>query len=341
MKTILSYDESGYKGTYEYRSDPDHTHKPDGQGWYLTGHGWARGSNHNTGHEPSRVIKNEQKTTPSAQHCAKILKGSKDANTFVASGMQLCHTASREVFAQNGDHRSNCQNFDDLIYGFADKNKPSVAPTLSTLMGYIFGLSPDFRNEGKPIHKYDQDEVEQAKKYIAGEQEIIRMTGLVDEDDTITLFRNTDETQISTGYSKSEIDTPYRGNNIESWTTNPGLKYYDEKGKKAKRKTKIMAKVPLSACIASCIGREKRPFMYKHTGECEVMVCGAFVKQIFVVGNAKDGIQEDGVRDDYLRKVQSNMQRFSAQHKNKKASVYSTSFDNARINRIARNIVNG
>jgi len=42
-----------------------------------------------------------------------------------------------------------------------------------------------------------------------------------------------------------------------------------------------------------------------------------------------------------LKKSQSNMQRFSAQHKNKKASVYPDSFDNARINRIARKIVNG
>ena len=167
------------------------------------------------------------------------------------------------------------------------------------------------------------------------------MTGLVNEDDTITLFRNTDNNQISSRYSNSEIDTPYKGNNIESWTTNPGLTYYDSKEEKVKNKTKIMAKVPLSACIASCVGREDRPFKYYDHCECEVMVCGAFIRNYMIVGDAKHGIKEKNILDDYLKKSQSNMKRFSAQHKNKKASVYSTSFDNARINRIARKIVNG
>lgn len=339
MKDITSYDESGYKGKYEYVHDPQHKNKPSGEGWYLTDNGWARGSNKDIGgeHEPSKVIKNESKTIPSQAHCKKIERSSRDVNTFVASGMTHCFSASDEVISQNGNHRKDCKDFDDLIYGFADANKAKVSPILSAMTGYIYHLSPDYRNEGKPIPDYNDDEIKKAKRYIAGEQEILRMTGLVNEDDTITLFRNTDDKQILTQKSKYEIDTPYRGNNIESWSTNPGLKHSDDD----KLKKKIMAKVPLSACIASCVGRRERPFMFRDRGECEVMVCGAFVKTVYVVGDSKNGIKEKSVRDDYFGKSQSNMQRFSAQHKNKKASVYASSFDNDKINRIARNIVNG
>ncbi len=339
MNTVLSYDESGYKGKYEYIHDPQHKNKPSGEGWYLTDNGWARGSNKDSGgeHEPSKVIKNETRTIPSQEHCKKIERSSKDINTFVASGMTNCFSAADEVISQNENHRSSCKDFDDLIYGFADANKAKVSPILSAMTGYIYHLSPDFRNEGKPIPDYNDDEIKKAKRYIAGEQEILRMTGLVNEDDTITLFRNTDDKQIRAKNTKSPTDISYRGNNIESWSTNPSLKHSDDD----KLKKKIMAKVPLSACIASCIGRRVKPFMFRNKGECEVMVCGAFVKKIFIVGDSKKGVKNKSVRDDYLKKSQSNMQRFSAQHKNKKASVYSTSFDNARINRIARKIVNG
>ena len=45
MKNRLSYDESGYKGEYEYVPDKEHKNKPQGDGWYFTNNGWARGSN--------------------------------------------------------------------------------------------------------------------------------------------------------------------------------------------------------------------------------------------------------------------------------------------------------
>lgn len=330
MKNRLSYDESGYKGEYEYKPDKEHKNKPTGEGWYLTDNGWARGSNKNSGgkHEPSKVIKNTQRTIPSIEHCDKIKRSSRDVNSFVASGMTNCYSAADEVIAQNGNHRKECKKFDDLIYGFADMNKPRVAPMLSSIMAYIYHLSPDFRNK-KNIPNYNKDEIKQAQKYIAGEQEIIKMTGLVNEDDTITLFRNTDEKQILS--SDLGMDIPYKGNNIESWSTNPGLKYADD-NKRAKKK--IMAKVPLSACIASCIGRRDKPFMFRDRGECEIMVCGAFIRNALVVGDSKNGISKPAIRDDYFQRVQSNMQRFSNHHKKKEASI-----SNAKINKIAKRIV--
>ena len=183
----------------------------------------------------------------------------------------------------------------------------------------------------KPSHApdYNDDEIKKAKRYIAGEQEILRMTGLVNEDDTITLFRNTDDKQILSKNTQSPTDISYRGNNIESWSTNPGLKHSDDD----KPKKKIMAKVPLSACVASCVGRREKPFMFRQRGECEVMVCGAFVKKIFIVGDSKKGVKNQNLRNKYLKDVQDNMQRFANQHKAKKASTR-----NARINRIAKRI---
>lgn len=41
MNTVLSYDESDYKGKYEYIHDPQHKHNPSGEGWYLTDNGWV------------------------------------------------------------------------------------------------------------------------------------------------------------------------------------------------------------------------------------------------------------------------------------------------------------
>ena len=50
MRFKYSYNESWYKGRYEYVSDKNHTkwNKLKGEGWYLTPLGWARGSSSKT-----------------------------------------------------------------------------------------------------------------------------------------------------------------------------------------------------------------------------------------------------------------------------------------------------
>ena len=64
---ILSYDESEYHGEYEYKSRNQYPQEPEGEGWYLTRHGWARGSNAKDGgtHIPTKIIKNPQDVVPS------------------------------------------------------------------------------------------------------------------------------------------------------------------------------------------------------------------------------------------------------------------------------------
>ena len=91
MNSILSYDESGYNGEYEYKSREQYPQKPEGEGWYLTQHGWARGSNAQDGgtHIPTKITKNPQNVIPSFQHCSEIAKSSKDINTFFASGLRV------------------------------------------------------------------------------------------------------------------------------------------------------------------------------------------------------------------------------------------------------------
>ncbi len=315
MRHIVAYDESGYTGEYEYRYDPTHSNRPKGGGWYLTRHGWARGSSRTRGHIPSNPIKTPSVVKASPEHRMKIARCSKSINTFVSSGVANCFSASDEVVRQLGDHRNSFREIDDLILGYADREKPKVSHHLSAIMGYLFHLSPDFRNDRKPIPKYCEETVSQMMKYIANEQEIIRMSGLVNEDDTITLFRNTDNTQFrANGYGSSD-NISYRGNNFESWSTNPGLKFTPD----GTRKSKVMARVPLHACIASCIGRRERPFMFKHRGECEVMVCAAFIRNVTYVGDSY-GIKLPHVRETYLEEARSNMQRFTGRDDDRKAS---------------------
>ena len=68
-----------YDGPYEQKYDPEHKKKPKGPGWRKIESGWARGSNKNSGgeHEPSKVIKNTQRTIPSIEHCNKIKRSSR------------------------------------------------------------------------------------------------------------------------------------------------------------------------------------------------------------------------------------------------------------------------
>ena len=334
MNSILSYDESGYNGKYEYKSRDEYPQEPEGEGWYLTQHGWARGSNAKDGgtHIPTKIIKNPQDVILNSQHCCKIARSSRDINAFVASGITNCFSASNIVIEQKEDHRNNYRKFDDMIVGFADAKKPQYAPSLSTIMAMIFHLSLDFRCKNKSISNFDEDFIESVKKYIANEQEIIRMTGLLNDDDTITLFRNTDATQLY-GNSQIGLFSKYKGNNFESWSTNPGLKFADS----STPKVKVMAKVPLYACIASCIGRKERPFMFKDRGECEIMACGAFVQNATIVGDLS-GIRIENFRDEYLSKCQSNMKVFSNQLNQENSRITSNVLAE-RFARITRNIL--
>lgn len=334
MNSILSYDESEYNGKYEYKSRKQYAQEPKGEGWYLTQHGWARGSNAQNGgtHIPTKIIKNPQDVVPSLQHCYKIDRSSRDINAFVASGITNCFSASNIVIEQKGNHRDKYRKFDDMIVGFADAEKTKYAADLSAIMAMIFHLSLDFRCKNKSISNFDEDFIESVKKYIANEQEIIRMTGLLNDDDTITLFRNTDATQLY-GNSQIGLFSKYKGNNFESWSTNPGLKFADSNTPKVK----VMSKVPLHACIASCIGRKKRSFMFKDKGECEIMVCGAFVQNITIVGDLS-GIRIENFRGEYLSKCQSNMKEFSNQL-NQDNDKITSSVLAARLDRITQNIL--
>ena len=159
------------------------------------------------------------------------------------------------------------------------------------------------------------------------------MTGLLNDDDTITLFRNTDETQFF-GQNQRGVTIQYQGNNFESWSTNPGLKYSDG----ATPKLKVLAKVPLYACVASCIGRE-RGFMFKDNGECEIMVCGSLVKNVIIVGDLR-GIKIPGVREEYLSQCKSNMENFVNKYQKGNGSI-NGSLLTARLEKIAQNILYG
>ena len=98
-----------------------------------------------------------------------------------------------------------------------------------------------------------------------------------------------------------------------------------------------MAKVPLYACIASCIGRKERPFMFKDRGECEIMVCGAFVQNASIIGDLS-GIRIENFRDEYLSKCQSNMKVFSNQLNQENGRITSNVLAE-RFARITQNIL--
>ena len=311
MRFKYSYNESWYKGKYEYIPDKKHLkwHKLNGLGWYLTPKGWARGSG--AKNRPSRIIINPKNTTPSQHHCNKLLSNSNSIVSFVSFGMTHFNSASNEVIAQMGDMRDIHRRFDNMIIKFADNKMAKFSSTISSIMGYVFALSPDFRNHGKRIMNYNESFIRSVEEYIIFEQEVIRMTGLVNDDDTITLFRNTDARQFLSEDHEFGGRVKYNGNNFESWTTNPNLTLSIDD----KHKMKICARVPLSACVASCMGRKKgREFMYNDDGECEIMVCGAFIESALIVGDMT-GIKIPYFRENYLSECENNMRNFALKHK--------------------------
>ena len=228
--------------------------------------------------------------------------------------MTYFSSASEQVIAELGDLRDVHQRFDNMIIKFADNKMAKFSSAISSIMGYVFALSPDFRNRGKKIMNYNDSLIRSVEEYIIFEQEVIRMTGLVNDDDTITLFRNTDARQFLSEDHEFGSRVKYKGNNFESWTTNPNLTLSIDD----KHKMKICARVPLHACVASCIGRKKgREFMYKDDGECEIMVCGTFVESALIVGDMT-GIKLPGFRENYLNECKNNMGNFALKHKWKK-----------------------
>jgi len=163
MRSIRkAYDESDYKGDYDYIHDPDHS--PDHEklkegGYYITEHGFARGSNRKDGgeHEPTRVVQHKNLIEiPSRELCEAVLRNSLDVKRFISIEIPDCYSASREVALQFGDHRINHSGINKLVVGFADGKMKDAGYRLSSHLAYRHHLSPDFRMEGRPIPKFDK-----------------------------------------------------------------------------------------------------------------------------------------------------------------------------------------
>ena len=316
-------DERGkYNGKYEYHHDPERRNVKTEAGWYFTDCGQARGSNRENGgeNEPTRIIRHvDLIERPSPELCKKVLENSLNVRDFVSFGIPDCFSAADEVYSQLGNHREKYKNVDRYIVDFADMNMRNSGHVLSFYTAVRNRLSHDFRMDIGRIPRLDRKFLEDYSDYILHEQEVIRMSGIVDKDGMLTLFRNTDGRQIANmGNCELGMETKYKGNNIESWTTKPTLRWSSQTGSTKK----VMAKVPLYACIASCIGRREKPFMVKR--ECEIMVCGAFVKSVQLVGI--DSVEIKEIYEGYLKDVMNNMTRFAngtmdTSPKSKKGSV--------------------
>ena len=300
------------KKDYIYRHDPDHKKRPEGGGWEKTEKGWSKGTG-----EKGRADDEQKNHVPSSPHHLNFMQSleeaSKNVRGFVSRDIADCREASDTVKRKYGDHRTDYSKIDDMIVGFADMKKPRVAHQLSALIGYRYNLPPDFRMTGKPPVPKDINLLRSLDRYITREQKILKSAGIVNEDDTVTLFRNTDENQIDA--VELGESTSYRGSNIESWTTRSDLNW-----RPGGRVTmKVMARIPLKYCIASCVGRE-RAFMKKQ--ECEVMVCGTFVKEALYVGHGT--IEMPGIEQAYLNEVEDNISRHLESQKKDAASKTSS-----------------
>lgn len=125
---------------------------------------------------------------------------------------------------------------------------------LSALAARMTGVGPDnycITEDNMP--EVTDEEVENARKVSKACQEILKMTGFVNDDGTVTLYRGTNnQFDESTG--------KYRGANCESWTVNPN---------KAFRESQILkADIPLERVIGCFAGTG----MYEHD-ENEVTCC--------------------------------------------------------------------
>ena len=287
---------------YRYTHDPEHRKRPD---WAenRTQKGWSRGRLK----RKKRVEEKPKESEPAGQagqtprpleFIRSLDEASRNVRDFITRDIADYKKAVRLAEKRGGDRRASNPEIDEMIVGFADKKKPKVAHQLSALLGYRFNLPPDFRMKGKPIPRRDEWLLAELDEYSRFEQEILRNAGIVNADDTVTLFRNTDDEQIE--LVELGKNSPYRGSNIESWTTRPNLDWKP----RGRITMKVTARVPLKYCIASCIGRD-RPFMKKE--ECEVMVCGAFVKEVVYVGHGS--IEIPLIERNYLDEVRENIRR--------------------------------
>ena len=309
-----------YEGEYEYEHDPNHKKHIGEPGWHLTKRGESRGTDKKDGgpQKPTKVIPYRPLiAVPSTELRHAVLENSKNAREFVTSGFPDFQECVDEVVSRYGNHRMELNDVNNLIIDFADKKMKEAGHILSTYLAYRHNLSPDFRVDTNNIPRYDKRFAERLDKYIRREQEIISKTGLVNEDGTITLFRNTDEHQADFSSALLNDKIQYKGNNLESLTTNIDLNW-NTNGRHTK---KVMAKIPLYACIASCVGRNEKPFMTKK--QCEIMVCGAFIPKVRYVGS--DGVDIPEIYENYIENTKENMERFANENqrlqKDKKASV--------------------
>ena len=71
----------------------------------------------------------------------------------------------------------------------------------------------------KTGHQFSNREISAFKKYMKGQQDILNLAGVVDEDGMVTLYRTVkdDEGTITKG------DASYKGSYAESWTLNPAM----------------------------------------------------------------------------------------------------------------------
>ena len=190
-----------------------------------------------------------------------------------------------------GDVFHTCPHSEYLIERFAENGyKKGSSKRLTQIVCHAFNVEPDKYRANKLLPMASST-IHEFKKYVAHQQEVLRNSPYAVEGDCIILFRNTDN-QIS----RNENKITYKGSNIESWTTNPD---FDWKG------TKIMAKVPISICIASHIGRNNTGHAFRFQEQCEVMVCGSLVQNVQIVG--KDGFCNDEIRKQYENIIKNNI----------------------------------
>ena len=296
-----------------YRYDPTHTHKPKDGIWDETDRGWSRRkSPPQKGTEavsnsvrPLAVVALPPPSKPLRRRLAAFARSK--YRGFYNHGMTKFEEASAEVDALMGDQRAMNRDLNHLFRAYADHEMQEVVPELSTHIARFYGvdnLDTDFRTKGvRNLPASPPKLLSRLGDLLSYEQAVIRAAGLVNPDETVTLFRNCGANQLA---GPTKTGRKYQGSNVESWTVNPSL---DWPG------FKIKANIPIKYCIASCIGRKDHPF--KHPDQSEITVCGTFVEEITLLEEAN---RNEAIKQDAIHTLRRNMLRRISDGGKRKAS---------------------
>jgi hypothetical protein len=182
-----------------------------------------------------------------------------------------------DIFKENlkPEQKESMQEAEKILTDYTAEGYDDFSGVIvSQAMEQIFGgTEPDYRmkkwkeeNKDKK-HVTTEKEVEGYRLMMKKEQELLKNTGLVDEEGYLYVYRNSD--QFNKTKEGEEIET--EGNYVDSWSLTPGR----FQGGTSITNNSVRAKIHISQVITSCFGKGN---VWNWADENEVCVCSKYIR---------------------------------------------------------------